>query len=192
MTSSKFRGNIPHRATPQTCFPPPPPPLNPDIVPCLGTPFGPYATIQLDCVLARHVGGNETIDLPRTGNMALLTLAPSLRQWTARITDSTSLDITAGIRCFGDLYGNHGWQTMLTGRVTTPDGHELNVVTPWANAGTVFATEDSYQWHVHWDQPLNATALGPIWNLHAASGILTNRPDDSRSRPPAPAIPFIV
>ena len=78
---------------------------------------------------------------------------------------------------------------MLTGRVTTPDNQELNVNTPWANAGQVVQTFNGHQITIEWEQPLNSTSIGPRWNLHAANGTLRNMANTPRSRPPAPMLP---
>lgn len=189
MTSSLFRGNIPFRPTPQTCYPPPPPPLDPDIVPCIGTRFGSYASITIDTLYVEQGGFHPDVKYPPATNLALLTLAPGLRQWTSRITLPGKIDLEVGIRCWGELYGNFGWQTALNGRTTMPDGFVATIKSPWATAGQVDQLNDGHRIHISWNQVPNATYIGPIWILQPPACKLVNQPDSQRSRPPNPPLP---
>jgi len=132
-----------------------------------------------------------TPPIVRGMNMGIVTLAPGLKQFTARISAGPIVDVTVGVRCIATAYIPAQWQTMIAGRVESPTGVVMTGNIPWHNVVTVNHFHDGYAWNLSWtDHDPNGWKTAG-WTLDGWLSTLVEVPDTSRSRPPNPPIPAL-
>jgi len=191
MVSSRMRSALPFKATPSTCFPPPPPPVYPGFIPCFHLKWGDLASIQLD-VLMTHAGQDLPLIASATGiNIALVTKGPGDTQWTTTLNTPTLDNVQFGLRCLSFDYTGYHLYSFVRGRFNLPDGSNINAYCYWQPVEQFFITDDGHAKKAQWTIG-NAYAFNNgYWYTYEVAGTLTEISAPPRSRPPYPMIPSI-
>lgn len=182
---------MPFRPTPQTCFPPPLPPVDPGFVPCIGDTFCTFCSLTVETFLENDIDPLLPFHIGPSTNMATYQQEPGIKTWTSQITDANFNQFLIGIRCVALNYGMFKWQSRSAGRITPPSGTDITGSNPWRDAPSVIVSNDGYAYTIAFTVSNTPIWFGSRYHSGGVGGKLIERPDTSRSRPPNPPIPAI-
>lgn len=191
MVSSRMRSALPFKPTPSTCFPPPPPPVYPGYVPCLGYDWGQLASLRLTISGILAFSSPLTFIHDTAENIANVTRGPGSIAWTTTLNATTIQATTIGIMCYDTGYAGNQWFTMINGRFDMPTGPALNPRRYWNPIQNPFVDPSPPAKRIFWQYSGVGEFQPGHWYVNALEATLTEISAPPRSRPPYPMIPSI-